>query len=178
MLTAERVRDTLNYDPETGALSWKIRMGSRAMPGKPITCLDSHGYIVLRLDRRLYRAHRIAWLHATGAHPEHDIDHINGQRSDNRLSNLRDVPRSINLQNSNATVTKARAGLCGAVFDRRSGKYLPSIVANGKRVLLGTHKTPESAHLAYMAAKAALHAGATERSLTVLPGVTQPGARS
>lgn len=83
-LSFERLREVIACDPSTGLLSW---MAS----GKAAGCRRSDGYLVVRIDRRLYLSHRLVWMCAHGEWPTDHIDHINGDRSDNRIDNLRDV---------------------------------------------------------------------------------------
>jgi hypothetical protein len=97
-LTAERVRELLEYDADTGILRWRVRRGT-VVSGRIAGHLDAKGYMALGIDGRLYRLHRVVWLHVYGAWPTQEIDHINRVRHDNRLANLRDVSRLVNARN-------------------------------------------------------------------------------
>lgn len=112
-ITPERVKELLGYHPETGALFWKARSSTefrtqayadswnRQNAGKPaLTPSDRHGYLRGRICGHECKAHRVAWAIFHGAWPEGVIDHINGDPSDNRISNLRDVPRYLNQRNA------------------------------------------------------------------------------
>lgn len=105
-------------------------------------------------------AHRLAWLYVYGEWPQHGLDHINGVRLDNRISNLRDVPQTINLENQRKAKGLTKSGFLG-VERTRGGKWAARIVANGKRYGLGVFATPEAAHSAYVTAKRKLHEGCT-----------------
>ena len=96
----------------------------------------------------------------TGAWPKGDIDHINGKRDDNRIANLRDVPRAVNRQNVLRARADNRVGLIG-VKASRNGTYEARIGVNGKYLHLGTYRTAEAAHAAYVSAKRQHHIGNT-----------------
>jgi len=87
----------LTYDPYTGLFTWLVDAYSNKVKGK-IAGSIKEGYINISIDRKLYRAHRLAWLYVNGVFPS-EIDHINRVKSDNRICNLREVSRSENCQN-------------------------------------------------------------------------------
>lgn len=175
LITVDRLRELLCYDPDTGAFVWRVSVGGRGAkngkgkfkPGAPAGTQDGDGYLVIRVDGRLYRAHRLAWLYMTGRFPDGDIDHRMGLRADNRWSELREKTRSENLQNR--LVSRSAAGLLGAHFDARSGRFEASIQAGGKRHRLGMFKTAEEAHRIYMEAKLRLHPGFVRERLPFAP---------
>ena len=112
------------------------------------------------IDEREYSAHRLAWLYVHGAWPTGQIDHINGDRGDNRISNLRDVTPALNTQNQRrAARSNKSSGLLGVTANR--GRWLAQISIGGKSRNLGRYATPEEAHAVYVAAKRVLHAGCT-----------------
>lgn len=154
--TIERVRELLSYNPETGIVSWKVARGGRV--GDPAGT-NYHGYTKIFIDGRRYYAHRVAWLLHYGEWPKADIDHINGRRSDNRIANLRDVPRSINMQNQRSASASCKSGFLGVVS--RGNGWIAQISLGGKTRKLGTFDTPEAAHSEYLSAKRQLHAGCT-----------------
>jgi hypothetical protein len=154
-LTVERVRQHLDYCPKTGVFRLRndaYNLSKRA--GEPVGAKDGQGYLRLRIDGKRYRLHRLAWLHHYGELPPEDIDHINGDRSDNRIANLRAVSRRENLQNAVHRATGA-TGMRGVT--KRKGKYAAQIVVDYKHLYLGRYDTPEEAHEVYMAAKRRLH---------------------
>jgi len=157
--SADRVRELFSYVQGTGALMWAP--GTKNA-GKRAGCLSKarkHRYV--RADGVLYLEHRIIWLHAHGALPPAEIDHVNGVKDDNRLCNLREVSREKNMQNIRAATVTNKTGLLG-VSPRCDGKkWLARIVVSGKTHYLGSHDTPELAHAAYLAAKRRLHEGCT-----------------
>jgi hypothetical protein len=160
-LTAERLRELLAYDPETG-----LFRVLRALPkcqrevGQVIgDSLSKAGYAMMCIEGRRYRAHRLAWLYVTGEWPSNEIDHINGIRNDNRFENLRDVPGRINSQNQRKAKPFNQSGILGAT--KKRNRWSSAIGINGKTVRLGVFDTPEEAHAAYVKAKRELHEGCT-----------------
>src|SRR6478672_6605304 len=96
--SVERIRELLNYEPETGLLTWKVsRCGARAE--SVAGSVNSIGYIQVMIDRRQCLGHRLAWLHTYGSYLTGNIDHKNGIRSDNRLSNMRECTPTQNNGN-------------------------------------------------------------------------------
>ena len=153
MVDIDYVRRVLSYDKDTGVLTWKERVAIRVMIGKPAGSLNNYGYIKVTLKGKQYMAHRLAWLLHTGQWPRQVIDHINGNPSDNRICNLRDVSLADNCTNRNSPV-KAKSGYRGVVWQGWSNNaWRACIGIDNKKVFLGYFKTPELAHAAYLAAK-------------------------
>jgi hypothetical protein len=94
-LTAERLREILGYDPETGLFTRLVRTG-RIRAGEVAGTAHSRGYRSIVIDGRVYLSHRLAWLYVHGEWPPEQIDHINRNRADNRLVNLRAAKQSQN----------------------------------------------------------------------------------
>lgn len=159
MLTQARLQELLSYDPETGVFAWKKRTG-RCSAGAIAGCQDERGYVVLSIDGKRYYAHRLAWLYSTGQFPSKNIDHINGEKFDNRIKNLRDVNTQTNLQNlKKAMVTNKSTGILGV--RKLRGKFLAQITIEGKETHLGTFNSAEDAHAVYLQAKRRFHNGCT-----------------
>jgi hypothetical protein len=156
-LTAERLRELLGYDPNTGEFVWLLKRNQHVGAGSKAGALDAKGYRVITVDGRDQKAHRLAWLYVHGEWPPDDIDHINGIRSDNRIANLRKASRGQNVQNIRRARKDSRSGLIGAHYRKDSGTYAASIQVNGLNKHLGHFKTAEEAHAAYLKAKAELH---------------------
>lgn len=99
MLTAERLRAALDYDPATGLFRWIERPNQKIIVGSIAGHVGRKGYIYVTIDKRKYAAHRLAWLYVNGEWPKEQIDHINRVKDDNRISNLRDVSDAENKLN-------------------------------------------------------------------------------
>ncbi len=142
----EVFRRFLNYDAATGILTWRERVSSRVLAGSVAGGDNGYGYIYLRLQGVLYPAHRIAWILHHGHDASGEIDHVNGVRSDNRLSNLRCATKSQNQANR---AKSAKNPYPKGVSKERSG-FRASIASNGQQYFLGRFGTPEEAHRVYM----------------------------
>ena len=161
-LTAERLRELLSYDPDSGLFTrLKQTAPHKGLAGSIAGCLNDHGYVLISVESHQYRAHRLAWLYMTGSWPEHEVDHINGQRDDNRWCNLRDVPRTINGQNKRRAQRNSRTGLLGACWVTRDQTFVARIKVDGRYRSRGAFDSAEQAHQAYGDAKRRLHAGCT-----------------
>jgi len=139
----------LSYDPESGDFHW-IRKPS---PSSPIKIGDragglASGYRVIRIHKNRISAHRLAWFWAYGELPEKQIDHINRDRLDNRIENLRLATNEENQQNANRR---------GYYLNQQWGRYVAQIAVNGRSIYLGGYDTEDEARAAYLAAKNRLH---------------------
>lgn len=153
-LTQARVRELLSYNRRTGVLRWKVRRGGKATQGVAADSGNSHGYIRVGIDGVRYQAHRVIWLYVYGSWPQGAIDHINGVRHDNRLTNLRVVTTQQNCWNQRRPQqTNPYLG----VYRVRNGRFMALITAAKVRYYLGRFDTAEGAREAYLAAKAKLH---------------------
>lgn len=160
--TFARVQEALRYDPLSGALYWRVCAARRVVVGEEAGCVNRFGYRVVRLDNRLYRAHRLAWLLSYGEWPQGDLDHVNGLRDDNRLRNLREVGRAGNAQNIRNARPQSKTGVLGVSVHRGTGRYRAAISYPGTPSKhLGLFDTVEEASAAYLAAKRVLHLGNT-----------------
>jgi hypothetical protein len=153
-LTAERLRELLSYDPETGIFT-RLTSGSSFSAGD-VAGGCRGGYIQIRVDGVKYSAHRLAWLYVFGEHPTNEIDHIDGDGINNKITNLRGATHSENQQNKTA-FENSSSGLVGVSWHKRSKKWYASIGYNGSRKFLGSYKERERAYAAYLEAKAIFH---------------------
>lgn|SRR5262249_22863836 len=161
VLTAKRLRCLLDYKAATGKFRWRVqKFGLKA--GTLAGCVGRKGYRIIRIDRRLYQAGRLAWLYKTGKWPELEIDYINRDRSDIRWANLREITPSQRLAKA---PRKNPLGVRG-VWLLPHGKYAAQIRVNGKKIFLGSFATVHEAGKAYArAAKKAYGQFANARSL-------------
>lgn len=151
-MTIDRLHELLNYAPKTGLFTWaQKRRGCRI--GDVAGCKMRNGYIVIRLDGKLYLAHRLAWLYIHGQWPTAQLDHINQNRADNRLENLREVSNAENAQNRKKMANKS--GFTGV--RRENSKWVAEIKVNYTTKRLGLYNSPEEAHAAYVNAKKRFH---------------------
>lgn len=158
-LTAERLRELLHYDPETGLFTWIVNRGC-IKAGTQAGCIDD-GYVKILVCGRKYRANRLAWLYMTGEWPRKLVDHEDTDRANNRWSNLRELTFVENLQNRRKARSDSRTGLLGVTYDKRANLYFARIVVNGKRLRFGYSQDPEVSSRAYVEAKRRLHPGCT-----------------
>lgn len=162
MVDALRSRccELLEYLPEDGSLRWRVGRRGSAKAGDVAGTVETNGYIRLRIDGRRYQAHRLVWLIAFGRMPDGEIDHINGNRSDNRLANLRDVTGRQNTQNrQRAYKSKARTDVVGPSFQTSRGMWLVNIRVDGRSKFIGRYLTIDEAESAYLDAKRQYHPG-------------------
>lgn len=147
----ELAKTLLTYDPLTGKF---IHLGKTAN-GLPAGSVDSEGYVLISLNKRAYRAHRLAWLLTHGEWPANQIDHIDGDRQNNRIANLRDVTNQGNQQNRKRPQSNNKSGYLGvALVD---GQFLAAIRHNGKTRRIGFFSTALEAYAAYLVEKRQTH---------------------
>ncbi len=162
----EILRKHFIYDPDSGTLiPQKADCCSRLRPNRAVvgSVHRSTGYMYLNTShglRPLY--HRAVWAVVRGEIPANmEIDHINGDRSDNHIENLRIVTTKGNQQNRRVAQSNSKTGVLGVCFEARTGRYTASIVASGKKTHIGTFPTAQEAHNAYIEAKRRLHSTCT-----------------
>lgn len=154
-ITAEQARAVLAYDAETGKFF-------RADLQRHTGTINVYGYVVISfLGWKAVPAHRLAWLMHYGHWPTVNIDHINGDRSDNRISNLRDVSQSVNMQNLKEAKSNNKSGLLGVSWSKASQKWTARIKIDRRYMHLGLFETKDAAFTAYLAAKRLHQPGCT-----------------
>lgn len=150
----------LSYNKKTGLFKWLIKPCRNIRKGKVAGYHRSDGRRKIMIHGVKYYASRLAWFYVYGQWPENEIDHINGIRSDDRITNLRDVNTKINRENRHSSDRDNKTGFLGVTIIP-SGRYGAQIGNNKKTLRLGTYDTPEQAHQAYLEAKRKLHLGCT-----------------
>jgi hypothetical protein len=152
VITQEQVKSVLNYDPISGIFTRKVATTNSIKVGDIAGCFDnSNGYLRICVNEKNYFAHRLAWLYMTGELTQNVVDHINGNRIDNRFSNLRHIPWRKNCQNK----IKNRKGKSPGVTFRKDcpdRPWLAGIKIDNKSYTLGFFKTEQEASEAYLAA--------------------------
>jgi hypothetical protein len=151
VLTRKRLLEVLDYDPMTGGFWWKTTMNPMAQAGDLAGFIfQKTGYRVIGIDGKYYQAQRLAWLIANGVWPQGEIDHENHIRDDNRILNLKDVPRLVNQKNK----SKFRNNTSGytGVYATPNGSWIARICVNRRQINLGTYPTIEDAVFARAAA--------------------------
>ena len=156
LLTAQRLREVLNYEPSTGTFTWRVVTSNRVKIGAIAGEVDRHGHRNISVDGARYGAHRLAWLYMCGRWPEQEIDHINLRKDDNRIKNLREATRNENCRNVTARRNN-KSGFKGVCKLKNGPYYVAQIVIGGKTKYLGCFPTPEKAHDAYVSASRVHH---------------------
>ena len=158
--TPEQLKSVLEYNADTGRLTWKPRPASMfngdtriqkgwnaKYAGMPAFTAHRYGYLCGSVFGVVYQAHRVIWAIVYGKWPSAEIDHINHVRSDNRIVNLRDVGRLENAKNIGGN-SKNTTGVTGVYYVKRRNKWLAKIVKNVVAVYEGYFLKKEDAILA------------------------------
>lgn len=145
--------ELFNYDELSGIVTWKKSRSPRIKLGTQVKYKNKFGYIQVRLNGKLWMLHRLIWLMKTGSFPNEEIDHIDGNRSNNSWNNLRDVSKSQNMQNRKGPDKDSNTGILGATFDKQRNKYRAQLTINGEKILNKIFDTAEEAGNAYTQAK-------------------------
>lgn len=161
MTEADDMSRVITYNPLTGDFTWAVsRPGAKF--GAIAGSITAEGYRQVRINRKVYSSHRLAWFFINGKWPNGEIDHINGNRLDNKASNLRVVDRSVNSQNKRSAMKNNKScGLLGVTWNKQHKKWQSKIMVNKKSHHVGLFDCPEEAHSAYLRKKRVLHAGCT-----------------
>ena len=155
MLTQERLKELLDYDPLTGIFSYRVDRG-RFKAGTIVGCPSTNGHLQIHIDRKKYYAHRLAWLYTHGEWPSDGVDHIGRDPSDNRLENLRLATQAENGQNCKLSANNT-SGVTGIRWDARRRKWSAYIKLMYKHISLGRYDSLFDAVCARKAAEIAMH---------------------
>lgn len=153
-VTQERLRELLDYNPHTGLFTHKLSRSNRHK-GDIAGSLNVYGYVQMTVDRKVYLAHRLAWLYVNGRWPDGPLDHKNNIRTHNWIANLRLASPTQNQANARVQ-RNSLSQLKGVGFNPANKKWRAKIRANGKQFHLGYFATAEEAHAAYCCAASEL----------------------
>jgi len=151
----EELMRHLRYEPTSGKFTWLTNRHNHVRVGRVAGGLRKIGYLVINFDRRHYYAHRLAWLFCKGVWPAGSIDHIDGNKANNAIDNLRDVRHQVNMHNTHRANRNNTSGYQGVSAKR--DRWRAIIGLNGKQIALGSFDTPQQAHEAYLRAKKQFH---------------------
>jgi len=165
MITQKQIKELLHYNPETGIFTWLERtsnmfrdtekrskehtckLWNANFSGKVAGSLNSKGAIKIQIGKH-YLAHILAYIYMTGKNPDKDIDHCNGNPSDNCWSNLRLA--TVTQNNANSKIRRDNtSGFKGVSFQKKAKKWEARIQVNKKKIFLGLFNSAEEAHKAY-----------------------------
>ena len=136
MITQARLKEVLHYNKESGIFVWHSPTTRRVKKGDIAGNVNDMGYIRIRVDGKSYRGHRLAWLYVYGKLPEKQIDHINHNRADNRIENLREVNNIENSKNHSIGINNT-SGVVGVYWCNTNKRWKATIKINYKSVALG-----------------------------------------
>lgn len=149
MITAQVLRELIDFDPDVGVFIWLKTCGSRGVSGrKMFGCSNGRGHLDIRIMGKKYKAHRLAWLHYYGRWPDGFIDHVNGDGEDNRICNLRECSQSQNMANARKR-SDNKSGFKGVCWSSNARKWMAYINESGKRRHIGYFPEKEDAAAAY-----------------------------
>lgn len=151
----ERVRELFIYNPETGEFFWTEKCAKNVKPGERAGYLDKCGYWGLTIDSVTYKAHRVAWAHVYGEWPSIDVDHIDRNRANNSIQNLRLATKSQNQ--ANKKLDHGASKFKGVFFHKIHKKWMTQLKHNGVTKFIGYFETEEAAALAYNRSAKKLH---------------------
>lgn len=155
MFTQDHLKELFTYNPSTGHFTLNMTRGG-IVAGSIAGGIDTCGYRQMRFCGKKRSCHRLAWLYTHGVWPDFEIDHINGDKLDNRIANLRPATRSGNMTNMGPR-KNSKTGVKGVSWDKQHLKYRAQIMAEGKKINLGRFSTIEDAAAAYASAASKYH---------------------
>ncbi len=156
ILIPSRLRELLSYDPASGVFTWRVTRGSKAPTGSIAGHAEPDRYVNIMIDRKLYKAHRLAWLYMTGEWPPHEIDHVDRDKSNNTFTNLRLATPLQNRQNI-GMYDHNTSGHKGVTWHRANSKWQAQIKLAGRNIYLGCFNDLQDAVNARLAATPLVH---------------------
>lgn len=156
LISVHDLRDYLDYDKNNGLFKWKKKSGLKVRIGSVAGTLHPSGYIKIAILGKKYSAHKLAWLYVNGYYPTKVVDHINGIKSDNRISNLRECTKTQNEWNRGLNKNNT-SGVKNVSMNKEKKKWHVQIKTDGKRVYSKYFKSFEDAKLAAIEARIKFH---------------------
>lgn len=148
MLTQQELKSKLSFNPETGIFTWLIANNSRVKVGMIAGTFSSTGYVYITIDRKNYKSHRLAWLYMNGECPKDMIDHVDGDKLNNKIVNLRKCNQSQNMQNQKLSKFNT-SGYKGVSWHNATSKWRSRAKLKSKQYHLGLFERAEDAFKAY-----------------------------
>jgi hypothetical protein len=155
MLTQSELKKLLDYNPDTGIFTW-TNPKKKTNIGKIAGCFDSAGYVIIRINKKSYKAHRLAWLYNYGKFPNSLLDHINGIKNDNKLCNLRECTNIENQFNTKLNIRNI-SGAKGVSWNNQLKKWKVCLNINKQQKHFGYFENLELASLVATEAKIKFH---------------------
>lgn len=143
-MDAATLRELFNYDPDTGLFTRLKRVSQRGLVGTVAGCVNVNGYVHIKIACRGYKAHRLAWLYMTGEWPEHEVDHEDRDRTNNRWKNLRAATHKQNQENRTPRHDSS-SGITGVLWSNRDQAWRVTICIEGRKRHIATRKSLEEA---------------------------------
>lgn len=146
-LSHEYLTKVLEYEPESGVFIWKVRVSQAVKPGDIAGSVNKNGYLFIKVGKYIYRAHRLAWFYFYGQWPpieSYQIDHIDGNRLNNSIKNLRLASNAKNARN-HRLYSHNTSGVTGVSFAEANNKWKATIRYNGHNIHLGYYTSFEDA---------------------------------
>lgn len=178
-VSISRLNELFRLDADTGLLYWKINRTNTVKAGHAAGCINGKRYVQIRVDGIQFYVHRIVWaLHHGYWPPRHNqVDHINGNKTDNRPQNLRLATNAQNQMNCPVR-SGTKSGLKGVWFYAATGKWKARIMLNRRHIHIGYFDDKEAAHAAYCQRASELHGDfAHQEVVTTLSTVKPPRDR-
>jgi hypothetical protein len=161
-ITQDKLKEALHYDAQTGIFRWRFSSSAAVKPWDVAGSKNSDGYTNIKVYKTFFKAHRLAWFYMTGEWPTLQIDHIDGNRSNNAWANLREATMKQNMENKKRNRNNT-SGHSGVSWHKTSKKWLARLGHNQNRIFLGYFESFEDAVQANIAKRAELHTHYTGR---------------
>lgn len=158
MLTQEKLKAIVLYDKNTGIFT-SLVSSTRRKFGDILGTPTSNGYLACMVEGKIYKLHRLAWLYEYAEWPKGDIDHRDGNKTNNRIENLRICDKKQNAHNQKRAHFDNKSGYLGVTWHKQAKKWMAQININGKQKTLGLFNCKIEAHEAYLKAKEIYHDG-------------------